>query len=141
MTCQKCNNQNEGGNFCGNCAEPLKEKCPECGEMELIGRVVCEKKLRVAKKEWERYSMDQHDGKYIMLMFTEIILLFMSILFASHSSEWLLLKEIVFVVGGAMVIALTFILMIIRRPVAEQRFIRLHPDYAEIMEKEKGEKK
>ena len=56
MTCQKCNNGNQQGNFCCNCGNPLREKCPECGEMEIIGRPICESKLKKAKDKQYSYG-------------------------------------------------------------------------------------
>ncbi|EKE10951.1 MAG: hypothetical protein ACD_15C00170G0003 [uncultured bacterium] len=45
MNDNNCTHQDEQGNFCGQCGVALKEKCPECGEMEKVCRIVCEKKL------------------------------------------------------------------------------------------------
>lgn len=61
MTCPKCNNQNEGGNFCSNCAEPLKEKCPECGNMEPIGINVCMMELKKALDHKKQFTQVMDD--------------------------------------------------------------------------------
>lgn len=55
MKCQKCESENEWGNFCGNCANPLREKCPECGKMEWINRKVCWTQFNDACDKRERY--------------------------------------------------------------------------------------
>lgn len=51
MICPKCKSENQFGIFCSECGNQLKEKCPECGKMEPIGRKVCETKLEEAQRE------------------------------------------------------------------------------------------
>ena len=41
--CSKCQKETAGPNFCGHCGTALWEKCPECGQMELIDRKFCNK--------------------------------------------------------------------------------------------------
>ena len=55
MICPKCQAKNQGGNFCSNCGNPLREKCDECGKMEPIGRRVCETKLAEARRKVDEY--------------------------------------------------------------------------------------
>lgn len=54
MICPKCKSENQKGNFCSHCGNPLREKCPECGKMESIGRPVCETKVAKEKQEKKR---------------------------------------------------------------------------------------
>lgn len=57
MNCPKCKDKDQKDNFCSNCGAALTEKCPECGEMELIGRMVCEIKYEAAKNKYcEMYA-------------------------------------------------------------------------------------
>jgi len=50
MKCPKCKAENQWDNFCSNCGNQLKEKCPECGQMEEIGRNACETKVKEARE-------------------------------------------------------------------------------------------
>ena len=48
-----------GGIYCADCGTVLKEKCPKCGQMERIGRKVCEtdlKRAEDAKKEMDEFA-------------------------------------------------------------------------------------
>jgi hypothetical protein len=49
MTCLNCHKQGKNGKFCSNCGRRMMEKCFECGEMEWVGRKVCQTKLKEAK--------------------------------------------------------------------------------------------
>lgn len=50
-----CKHKNENGNFCSQCGIAIREKCPECGEMEWIGRKICEKNIKEAREAWNAY--------------------------------------------------------------------------------------
>lgn len=49
MTCRKCKNSiDDNSNFCKHCGTVQREKCDECGQMELINLVdnsICEERL------------------------------------------------------------------------------------------------
>ena len=54
MTCPRCQTENQIGNFCSECGEKLRERCPECGGMELIGRKICESLIsKATEKKYE----------------------------------------------------------------------------------------
>lgn len=56
MTCPKCNKEIPyDHNLCGYCGNLIREKCLDCGEMEIIGRVVCEKALTDAEEIKEEF--------------------------------------------------------------------------------------
>lgn len=46
MICPECEKETYGPDFCGHCAAPVREKCGECGKMELIGKKFCATKIR-----------------------------------------------------------------------------------------------
>ncbi|HCP08498.1 MAG TPA: hypothetical protein DIT25_01725 [Candidatus Moranbacteria bacterium] len=59
MTCPKCNDNSQWGNFCSKCGNQLKEMCPECNKMEAIDRKECivnkERKKKEAMEKREEY--------------------------------------------------------------------------------------
>lgn len=59
-----CDHQNESGNFCSQCGVALRERCPECGEMEEIGRKACCTKVKEAKGKKCAY-VQERDPKYL----------------------------------------------------------------------------
>ena len=88
MKCSKCNQETLGSDFCGHCGAPLKEKCPECGEMEKIGRKFCEKKLAESKallqdfvdKNAQTFHYKQNPLGFYLLI--SLAAFFVSVLFA-----------------------------------------------------------
>ncbi len=66
MNCPKCKDEYQGDNFCSNCGAALREKCPECGEMEAIGRAVCETELE--KMESAEFEYVNKSGGLLFLL-------------------------------------------------------------------------
>lgn len=151
MTCPECNKEAQAEwLFCPFCQNPLKEKCPECGEMEQIGRAVCEKEVRKINIEKQQYI-----EKKVPDFFTRILLP------GSALGTILYLGAIIsgFIWGYDGALTVTFWvgigILVMSVPVwrvaditvaprlekrAEKEFFRLHPDYAEILKKAEGEK-
>ncbi|TSC94906.1 MAG: Uncharacterized protein Athens071425_195 [Parcubacteria group bacterium Athens0714_25] len=64
MICRNCNNPIDNDSlFCKHCGAMQKEKCPECGEMELIGHPVCETLLKKIRREKWKFISD-HTEKF-----------------------------------------------------------------------------
>jgi len=81
MNCPRCKDEYQEDNFCSNCGVALWEKCSECGEMELIGRSVCETKYEAAKNEYcEMY--DAKDALWIIWFLCVAIFGFIGIVVA-----------------------------------------------------------
>jgi len=55
MNADTCKHKGQRGNFCSQCGEAVREKCPECGAMELIGRKFCDVEVRAAEKCHQEY--------------------------------------------------------------------------------------
>lgn len=69
-----CNHQNESGNFCSQCGVALKEKCPECGQMEKIGRPVCKTKLTEALKARDKALLKLGEWRENLLVMIAILI-------------------------------------------------------------------
>ncbi|MBU4257306.1 hypothetical protein L6249_01030 [Candidatus Parcubacteria bacterium] len=164
MICPKCNKETlVEWVYCPFCQNPLKKKCQECGQMELIGRPVCETKFAEIQtytkkkvKKWRR-----NISALLLFLMCAPSALGISGMIASFK-EWpptiLYLHKIFWLVAGIVsIVALTlpFGIKLINYWVnleiraekqAEQEFFRLHPEYAEIIKKaeknlnNKGEK-
>lgn len=159
MTCLKCNKEvNPEWLCCPFHAEMvmLKKKCLECGEMERIGRLVCESKYKKANNEFINF-MNNSRPKYVgyaLIIALCSLALFLVLAFliaiASLFLENHILKKmpvILFILGSFSSIIIAMIGLLLdaflgpyskkyREPL-EQEFFRLHPDYAEILEKAK----
>lgn len=72
MTSEKCIHRWECGNFCSRCGTVLREKCPECGEMEGIGRPGCETAYNKIRKGLQDYKK----GKPVMWSIVTLTLCF-----------------------------------------------------------------
>ncbi|KKS85958.1 MAG: hypothetical protein UV60_C0004G0035 [Parcubacteria group bacterium GW2011_GWA2_43_11] len=55
MNTDTCKHKGQLGNFCSECGEAVRKKCPECGAMELIGRKFCDVEVRAAEKCHQEY--------------------------------------------------------------------------------------
>ncbi len=146
MKCIKCGSENQQGSFCSNCGTKLKEKCAECGQMELIGRVVCETKLQKAEKlRWD-YIAKKTRQTWKLFLYSSLILL---ITILGLLSAVLLTKSILEVTEVVLlyflIIAFIFIKIIKFEYRSEERakkkFFKLNPKYAEIIKKAEGGKK
>lgn len=80
MTNNNCNHQNESGNFCGQCGIALKEKCPECGEMEKIGRKVCLLVLKKIESEKSDFISNKTNEIKTLTPWTQLMLGFLVVL-------------------------------------------------------------
>ncbi|MEA1926055.1 MAG: zinc ribbon domain-containing protein [Patescibacteria group bacterium] len=155
MICPKCKSKNQFGNFCSECGNPLKEKCPECGKMEPIGRKICETKLEEARKAQKEYLKNKVRewriiGGVIGGIVGGSILGFLTVFgfwilanakFAEHtliSHHWQFWGGLILL---GMFITL-FVFPIISLGLKKQRqaeqkaiqkFLQEHPDYAEIL--------
>ncbi|EKE21803.1 MAG: hypothetical protein ACD_7C00125G0006 [uncultured bacterium] len=71
MNDDKCNHEKESGDLCAVCGATIRERCPECGEMELVTRKVCQTKLseaisnRIQSAEKARENFQSRVQKYI----------------------------------------------------------------------------
>lgn len=131
-----CKHENEKGNFCSNCGERLKEKCSECGEMETIGRVVCETKIRQINKE--RATFVQEKSNYLGSIAIYLTLIFGICLAVGGFTkiEWLIgLAPVLFIVITIYLAVVYFKLFDKITKKAEKEFFRLHPDYTELLKR------
>jgi len=154
MTCPKCKSENEEGNFCSNCANPLKKKCSECGEMEWIGRNVCETLVEEAQTKQAEYIKQGMPDLFERTAIPIVVLAAVMILFGSYVSEyhkfaWMTktTAEIITVVGGLIgCVAIPAGLFAeaklgVRSEAKKRReFFQKFPEYAEILKKAKGDK-
>lgn len=147
MTCPKCKSENQEGIFCSNCANPLKEKCPECGEMEEIGRPACEKK--VSEIKWEIYTIktrtyNRYSDWGIKLAALQIIPLPIALGILEYDPKsrvggiLLVMSILLFIVGLFGVSTAGCLIDGLCKKKRMKEFFRLHPDYAEILKKAKS---
>lgn len=142
MKCSKCNRENlDDSNFCRFCSEPLKKKCPECGEMELIGKNVCLTKVRNIKGQAEIFAKQKitFDKKMKLLCIAWGITLSLSALsffwaMIAKNPKWFWGSILVFLAVYSLVVPLNN-WFFRQREKAKQEFFRLHPEYAEIIKK------
>lgn len=165
MTCPKCNKVvNPDWLCCPFHAElvMLKEKCPKCGEMEEVGRVMCITKLKKAERCFREYEeKNTYDVMWklrpLLIAALSYVVLGLAIV-VFYKQGWLSLS----LESGAEVIRFTFSLISsfilmgvtvllgtkylskkerIIRKTTEKEFSRKFPEYAEILKKAKGEEK
>ncbi len=151
MKCPKCKDEDQWENFCSNCGKQLKDKCPECGEMEWIGRKVCETKIKEAEEKLSTYQQ-QMVGEWRLFLF--IFLLFAGIALATALVYTLFVYFDVFPetspISWKIILPIidlflaTFIFWLLKKFYTRQskafikskkEFFRLHPDYAELIKK------
>ncbi|MFA5994300.1 MAG: hypothetical protein WC823_05050 [Parcubacteria group bacterium] len=135
-----CIHQNELGNFCGQCGVVLKERCLECGEMEKIGRVMCETRLRLA--EQERHIFMRRCDCYlpmILIIITTIGTLWVGWSLDTSYIWWSIIKVVLVI--GICVLANNFLNRISEKQ--ERKFLQQNPHLAEILKQaeEKNEKR
>jgi hypothetical protein len=123
-----------------------KEKCPECGEMEIIGRPVCETKLMEASAFLDNFIQESIGVKNGLIIFTT--------LFASFSLMILMILMIEAFKNevSALIIFICTIVFVIScgykienweasaRKKAERSFFFEHPEYTEILKKAEEKK-
>ncbi|TSC53751.1 MAG: Uncharacterized protein LiPW39_83 [Parcubacteria group bacterium LiPW_39] len=150
MICPKCKAEDQWGNFCSNCGQKLKEKCPECGWMERIGRKVCTTKVKEVREKLQEYQ-NLTVGNWriilsILLTFTSTIALGVALIFTitaypgspiANLITWEMMLPIDFSIFGFIVyMALKgsdWQWRVCDR--AQENFFQLHPDYAELLKK------
>jgi hypothetical protein len=149
MTCSKCNKiVNPDWLCCPFHTElvMLKEKCSECGEMEWIGRIVCENKVRKISDELESYTNEKLKKKCFVLRYpkeTGIILLlvcFFVTLFASSHQNWvvsLLLSGCLWIVFF-LYMWWSFSKIWDTYSEIKDKFYKIHPDYLDLVNKAAG---
>jgi len=156
MKCPKCESENEWGNFCSGCGAQLRKKCLECGEMERIGRIVCETKIVQIKKEKEQFIASKSWCKrwerplvvvgILMAISSGILLLggdlILGLVVDSPSFFVRILIATCLLVGGAFLLLIsgeTFDLTTAKLKRIEAEFFQIHPDCAELLKKAEGE--
>lgn len=165
MTCPKCKTENQNGNFCSECGEKLRGRCPECGEMEPINRIICFGRLKNALNV--RYHFITHDEdlclilSFIPLFFLLLLGLGCWVLFWQYVANinlpaWLTDPKLSPIRAIGLICSLLvmsigfptiFQLTIYRRWLMKRRILRKllfetgHPKEAEILKKAEGEKK
>lgn len=147
MNCPKCKSEGQNGNFCSNCGEKLKERCRECGQIERIGRKICDKKIRQIEEEIADYQ-NKNSRNYssigmniaLIVCVLCIMLIFASLAFPINI-ERKMTKTIVSVVflGALASMVAGQILHKCKRKQTKQKFLQLRPDYAEILKKTEGD--
>lgn len=144
MKCTKCESENQQGKFCSNCGTKLKEKCPECGQMELIGRLVCETKLqKIDDLKWDYIIKERKMWRFVLLsgligliiIFGCISPIFLSASFLEASGIFLFCFCLSILIGHK---CIKFQKQ--AEKIAEKEFWQKHPDYVEIIKKAKGGK-
>ncbi len=147
MTCSKCHKENpDDSNFCRFCAEPLKEKCSECGEMERIGRAVCFKKVMEVKEALKAQMLNFNPLSFaIGIICTALLMIFLWPSAESPLSHYFLpilfcgISSLYFSVVAYLLIMI-FIKPRLERK-ARKKLFHIHPEYKEILDrvKRKGE--
>jgi hypothetical protein len=133
MTCPKCKSENQEGNFCSNCGNKLKEKCPECGEMEPIGRPVCETRLEQA--ESKRYDYTSRRLKNWFL-FEALSIFFVMAIVALHFGQEPPIK-IPTIIGSSTILTIFIVFQfnVLAEARREKEFLVKFPAEAEILRK------
>ena len=145
MNCPKCN-RNVGGEwlFCAWCAEPLKEKCPECGKMEKIGRAVCETRLNEANDGLQNYiktvvggwRLDAGIAGFILSSFLSLLIPWIDSQ-ANFNEEIIICLIFVCVFVGALALIACRMWQIRTEIKAKAEFMEKFPGYADILKKAK----
>lgn len=145
MNCRKCKSEGQNGNFCSNCGEKLKERCREGGQMEKI-RIHDEKIRQIEKeiadcqdKNSRNYSLTGLNVAMIICILC-IVLLLAPFAYPTNIGEKM--AKIIFLVGVSGALASMVVGQILhkrKRKQTKQKFLQLHPDYAEILKKVEGD--
>ena len=153
MTCPKCNKKvNRDWLCCPFHTElvMLKEKCPECGEMEWIERKVCETKVKKIESEISSYAgenVPDYLGLGIKIAASMIVPLSIGLIADKYFSNpmivaWIVVTSVlIFAVSMPIGGLLEFTLGKWQKERVKQKFICEHPKYAGILKKAKGEEK
>ena len=165
MICPKCNSQNQNGNFCGNCSNLLREKCGECGNMEPIGRLVCQSKLWGSRSDLALYVIKRTRWCINMMLSAYFVCLILVIImppfawikwgddfwlaavvgqihqFLSITEGW----EPLFWIFGFLLIFIVLPITLLsqymdrKKKQAQEEFLQNNPEKAELLKKAKGE--
>lgn len=141
MKCPRCGSENQNDNFCGHCANPLKEKCPECGELEPIGRGMCLKRVNELEAElMKELSAVPFPPRLLyptLVFFTGFVGLLYPMTIWSTNNK---LLNAISMFGGGITMVLGIFWLNLRSRRAEQlrkkiakNFFALHPDYQGIL--------
>ena len=155
MICPKCKSENQFGNFCSECGNQLKEKCPECGKMEPIGRKICKTRLGKAKKIQKKY-LQKNVGEwreqlgrtwgflFIPTVAICLIVIKTGIPFSTPFSLTWSWKIIMFTIVAIYILGFPILSWSEKKQKqaeknAQQEFLRENPKYAEILRKAEEE--
>jgi len=146
----ECNHHYQRGSFCKLCGVTLEEKCPECGEMELIGRKVCQTKLSeaiTARNQSKKETRGKIDKRRFNIGLLTIIGFCIFILIGALINRYYIIESYhnavlaMFVVTAIALSMLFLILDMIfwdkwkckKLQEAENKFLSENPAYAEII--------
>ncbi len=143
MKCPKCNKENlSDSNFCRFCSNPLKEKCSECGEMEKIGRPVCEKRIKEISDEFKAYRKKMEDKYFILRHAVEIIAALLLVCFIATviASRYLDLVAFLVFTGCSWGLYFLYLWRLFSKSweiydKSRNEFYKLHPDYLDLIKK------
>ncbi|EKE21802.1 MAG: hypothetical protein ACD_7C00125G0005 [uncultured bacterium] len=143
--------------FCASCGIALKEKCPECGEMELIGRKICQTKLSeaiTARNRSKKETRGKIDTQRFSIGLLAIIGFFIFILIGALFNHYYIIAShtnavlAVFVVT-AMALSMSFLILDMifwdkwkrkKLQEAEDKFLEENPVYAGIIRQAEEDK-
>ena len=152
IVCSKCNNElRDYARFCDSCGASLEEICPECGKMELIGRAVCQTKLREAKKKLSDFQNDAMREVEELRVFSAKEIIILGAVIGLVVFWWFLEAGPRFVVhflSVELVLACFLLICVLAKMIEEEKvrkkakleFYEKFPIEAEILRKAKGEK-
>lgn len=147
MTCPKCNKiVNPDWLCCPFHTElvMLKEKCPECGEMEKVNRKICESLITKASDARNKYIQDRGNilvniDNFIFAFSYTCILVFGGMFILESTVKSGLFLNILYYFLWAILCMITMFYHIFwitkKKGRFKQEFFRLHPNYAEILKK------
>lgn len=147
MNCRKCKKPIDNDSmFCKYCAIPQREKCLECGEMELIGRQVCERKLAEASSAMKTF-LKTKVGQWRVYFYTVIFFFLITALmiyFATYYRDYFLNPSVFSVICTITFALIGSIISVLagenwqerKKTEIMKQFITENPKYAEILKKE-----
>jgi len=116
---------NLSSNFCSRCGEAVREKCPECGAMELIGRKFCNVEVKNAEECHQEYREKVGEWRIGLFFTLSLLSALYGAFFESISFMIIVPISCVFLGAAWQFVAVTAI---------DKKFARDFPEYMEALD-------
>lgn len=148
MKCRKCEKEiKDDSVYCSYCAEPQREKCQECGELELIGRKVCESKYKEATETLDSFLYEkvgkwrEHITICLAVFVVEAVIISALLIFSRYQLAWMIPVIIITTLLGTGIVMTGYRLQNKAEKDARDKFMQQFGKYADIILKVENQEK